>query len=134
MNYLISKEDSLLKLNKEELEIKQPKKRQTNSNLYKILIPEGEPVSKKLKKSITKFQRKKTTEQNKSKDFSKKQVIQKKFTAKVPTHKKMITKQKYFSNRSLHARINIQDEEKNIKKTINHINSRKEEKINLKQI
>ena len=135
MNYLISKDDSLLRLNKEELEIKQPKRKQTNLNLYKIPKPEGEPISKKLKKSITKFQRKKTTEQIKSKDFSKQHIIQKKFTVRVPAQKKMLTKKKYFSNKSLRARINIQDVEKNIKKSINHIDSiRKEEKINLKQV
>ena len=134
MNYLINKEDSIYKLNKEELEIKQPKRMQTNSNLYKMPEPEGEPISKKFKRSITKFQRKKTIEKNKSKVFPKQQKIQKKFTVRVPAHKKMIAKKKYLSNSSLRARINIQDEEKNIKKNINHINSIKDEKINLKHV
>ena len=96
MNYLISKEDSILRLNKEELEIKQPKRKPTNFKSSNMPKPEEEPISKKFKRSITKFQRKKTIEHskskdtnkskdynkskdnNKSKDFSKPQIIQKK--------------------------------------------------------
>ena len=149
MNYLISKEDSILRLNKEELEIKQPKRKPTNFKSSNMPKPEEEPISKKFKRSITKFQRKKTIEHskskdtnkskdynkskdnNKSKDFSKPQIIQKKFTVKVRSNKKLNTKKKFSSNQALGSRINIQDEEKN---NINHINTKDEEKINLRKV
>ena len=143
MNDLISKEDSILRLNKEELEIKQPKRKKTILNSCGMPKPEEEPKSKKFKRSLTKFQRKKTIEHNKSKDKSKDKsrdsskphIIQKKYTAKVPSSKKLPTKKKFFSNNVLGFRIDIQDEEKNIQKNINHINSiRNEEKINLKKV